>query len=88
MEVDPGSPAAPRRLFCPVGGCPCADANSARGWTSDSTVRAHVDAHLAGSLSGRVPAGLASRSLFAAVLDVRVVCVHSLRHPSHVQACC
>ena len=64
MEVDPGSPAAPRRLFCPVGGCPCADANSARGWTSDSTLRAHVDAHLAGSLSGQVPsAWLQDRSL-------------------------
>ena len=34
------------------------------GWTSDSTVRAHVDAHLAGSLSGRVPsAWLQDRSL-------------------------
>ena len=55
MEVDQGSPTVPRRFFCPVSGCPCADVTSARGWTSDSTLRAHVDAHLGGSLLGRVP---------------------------------
>lgn len=67
MEVDAGAAAsadvamapaaAPgQRLFCPVPGCPCADATRARGWTSAATLRKHVDAHLAGSLAGRVPA--------------------------------
>ena len=44
------------RLFCPVAGCPRADTARARGWTSAGTLRMHVDAHLAGSLTGRGPA--------------------------------
>ena len=57
-DVPMASAAAPspgQRLFCPVAGCPCADAARARGWTSAGTLRLHVDAHLAGSLAGRVP---------------------------------
>ena len=43
------------RLYCPVPGCPCADPARAPGWQSESTLRAHVDAHLSGSLLGQVP---------------------------------
>ena len=55
VPMAPGAVAGPR-LFCPVAGCPCADAARSRGWTSSGTLRMHVDAHLAGSLQGRVPA--------------------------------
>ena len=55
VPMAPAAVAGPR-LFCPVAGCPCADAARSRGWTSSGTLRMHVDAHLAGSLQGRVPA--------------------------------
>lgn len=53
MVVD--SPPAPHRLYCPVPGCPSADPSRAAGWTNKSTLRSHVDAHLAGTLQGQVP---------------------------------
>ena len=60
MEVDSAPAAAdaapPGRLVCPVLGCPCADASRHPGWTSEATLRAHVDVHLAGALAGEVPA--------------------------------
>ena len=52
-ERSPPRPA--QRVFCPVPSCPCSDARRARGWTSVSTMRNHIDAHLAGSLQGDVP---------------------------------
>lgn len=55
----PRSPSPPgdgRRIYCPVPGCPCADPARAPGWLNPATMRAHVDAHLAGSLQGEVPA--------------------------------
>ena len=63
MEVDGGrdrerSPARgqrPLRVFCPVEGCPCSDASSARGWASHSAMRPHLDDHAAGTLHGGVP---------------------------------
>lgn len=55
MEVDGGAHVA-GRVFCPVAGCPCADPLRARGWASATTMHAHIDAHLAGSLQGDVPA--------------------------------
>ncbi|CAK9056954.1 unnamed protein product [Durusdinium trenchii] len=56
-DVPMAAAAAPgQRLFCPVPGCPCADGARARGWASAGTLRTHVDAHLGGSLAGRVPA--------------------------------
>lgn len=44
------------RVFCPVPTCPCSDPARAAGWTNDTTMRTHIDAHLAGSLAGEVPA--------------------------------
>ena len=56
VPMAPAAASGPsQRLFCPVPGCPCADTARARGWTSAGTLRMHVDAHLAGSLVGRVP---------------------------------
>ncbi|CAE7571396.1 unnamed protein product [Symbiodinium natans] len=43
------------RTYCPVAGCPCSDPARARGWANESSMRAHIDAHLAGSLDGDVP---------------------------------
>ena len=43
------------RLFCPVPGCLHADPRQSRGWVSQETLRAHVDAHLSGHLQGDVP---------------------------------
>eukprot|EP00435_Cladocopium_sp_Y103_P050554 s2413_g15.t1 len=37
-------------------GSSCADPLRARGWASVNTMQAHIDAHLAGSLQGEVPA--------------------------------
>ena len=54
MDVDSGVDVS--RVYCPVVGCPCADPLRARGWTSVTTMQAHIDAHLAGSLQGDVPA--------------------------------
>ena len=61
MDVDgdgvPGEPAtASGRVYCPVPGCMCGDPRKARGWASDAGMRAHIDAHLTGSLQGEVPA--------------------------------
>ena len=54
---DVAMPAAgPGRLFCPVSGCPCGDAARCAGWTSETTLRRHVDLHLTGHLAGDVPA--------------------------------
>ena len=57
MQVD-GTGAAPlgRAVFCPVPGCPASDPARANGWANHTTVRAHIDAHLSGSLAGEVPA--------------------------------
>ena len=49
MQVD-------TRVFCPVPTCPCADPLRARGWRSVHTMQTHIDAHMAGSISGDVPA--------------------------------
>ena len=49
MQVD-------TRVFCPVPTCPCADPLRARGWRSVHTMQSHIDAHMAGSISGDVPA--------------------------------
>ena len=35
--------------------CPCSDATRAPGWSSEATLKGHVDAHLAGLLAGDVP---------------------------------
>ena len=51
MEVDAGL----ARVFCPVPGCPCADRTRARGWANHISMRHHIDAHLSGSLQGKVP---------------------------------
>ena len=52
------------RVFCPVMGCPCSDASSARGWTNHASMQAHLNDHCAGSLAGEVPAAyLAQHSL-------------------------
>ena len=48
-------PAAASRWFCPVTGCPCADASQAPGWSSLTTMLPHLNAHLSGSLQGQVP---------------------------------
>jgi hypothetical protein len=53
MDVDQGP--APR-VFCPVPTCPCSDRARAPGWADISTMHAHIDAHLAGTLAGDVPA--------------------------------
>ena len=46
---------AARRVFCPVPGCPASDPTKAYGWANQTTMRAHIDAHLSGSLAGEVP---------------------------------
>ena len=53
-ERSPPRPA--QRVFCPVPCCPCSDARRARGWTNVASMKNHIDAHLAGSLQGDVPA--------------------------------
>ena len=53
MDVDQGPTP---RVFCPVGTCPCSDRARASGWADLSTMHAHIDAHLAGTLAGDVPA--------------------------------
>ena len=35
------------RIFCPVAGCPCADAARAPGWKSNQTMLPHINGHLA-----------------------------------------
>ena len=55
-ERSPARGPRPPRVFCPVDGCPCADASSARGWASHSAMRPHLDDHAAGTLRGAVPA--------------------------------
>ena len=83
MDVDSDSLGAARRLFCPVGGCPCADATNARGWTSAGTLRAHVDAHLSGSLAGRVPpAWLQDRGLQQCLVCGLTVSTRYGTHPT------
>ncbi|CAE7486301.1 unnamed protein product, partial [Symbiodinium sp. CCMP2456] len=54
MEVEgaAGPNASDRRVYCPVPTCPCSDPRRARGWASDASMKAHIDAHLAGSLQG------------------------------------
>lgn len=51
----PMAAAGASRLFCPVPSCPCGDAARCAGWTSEATLRRHVDLHLTGHLSGDVP---------------------------------
>ena len=59
-----GRPANNPRVYCPVPGCPCSDAASARGWGSHGSTQAHLNDHCAGSLAGDVPAAyLAQHSL-------------------------
>ena len=41
------------RFYCPVEGCPAADAARHPGWQSAQALRAHVDAHMLGSMPGR-----------------------------------
>ena len=55
MQVDDGG-GRPRRVFCPVPTCPCHDTLRHRGWATAASMQAHVDAHLAGTLQGEVPA--------------------------------
>ena len=55
MAVDGGG-SHPDRVFCPVPSCPCSDPARARGWRSVHNMHSHIDAHLAGTLSGDVPA--------------------------------
>ena len=52
----PGDGASGGRLVCPVPTCPCSDAARHPGWSTAATLRAHIDAHLAGVLAGDVPA--------------------------------
>ena len=44
------------RCFCPVAGCPAADAQRARGWDNDAAMRPHLEAHRSCALQGAVPA--------------------------------
>eukprot|EP00973_Karenia_brevis_P027858 3837975-Karenia_brevis.AAC.1 len=37
---------------CPVRGCYCAEGSGHPGWPSEQALRAHVDAHLLGTLQG------------------------------------
>ena len=55
MQVDDGG-GRPCRVFCPVPTCPCHDTLRHRGWATAASMQAHVDAHLAGTLQGEVPA--------------------------------
>ena len=43
------------RVFCPVTGCPASDPTKANGWANQTTMRAHIDTHLSGSLAGEIP---------------------------------
>ena len=45
------------RMYCPVPGCPCADARRHKGWASLETMRAHLNWHCANSGEGRLPEG-------------------------------
>ena len=45
------------RVYCPVPACRCSDPAPAQGWANEASMRAHIDAHLAGTLEGDVPAG-------------------------------
>eukprot|EP00973_Karenia_brevis_P070792 9839888-Karenia_brevis.AAC.1 len=40
---------------CPVRGCYCARGSEHPGWETDQALRAHIDAHLLGTLRGEVP---------------------------------
>ena len=51
-----GGRAFASRVYCPVPGCPCADAARAPGRATAAMMHAHIDAHLSGALLGDVPA--------------------------------
>ena len=40
------------RVYCPVPACRCSDPARARGWANEASMRAHIDAHLAGLWKG------------------------------------
>jgi len=63
-------PPAAARVFCPVPGCPCADAANARGWATHAAMRPHLDDHAAGTLQGQLPPPY----LLAHDLDLCSVC--------------
>ena len=56
MDVDGRGPHSGSRVFCPVPGCPCSVPSHTRGWCSVTTMQSHVDAHMAGTLAGAIPA--------------------------------
>ena len=53
--VNSGSASSSRRLYCPVLGCPQADCRRAAGWTSQQSLRKHVEEHAAGRFMGTIP---------------------------------
>ena len=76
---DVAMPAAgPGRLFCPVSGCPCGDAARCAGWTSETTLRRHVDLHLTGHLAGDVPAAWLQARHRTGALLVALAWLHAL----------
>ena len=66
-QQDNAAPLAPQqsaRCYCPVPGCVCTDPLRAAGWQSVSSMRAHLEEHACGRLSGSIPADwLATHSL-------------------------
>lgn len=53
-----GIPAGPLpRVFCPVAGCPKACSASSPGWSSLSSMKAHLQEHAAGRVDGALPIG-------------------------------
>ena len=71
MDVDASGPG---RVYCPVAGCPCGDANRARGWSDNHSMRAHIDAHMAGT--GRGSSGLVAGPASATMHCVWAECLH------------
>ena len=80
MEVDA---AGPPRVYCPVPGCVQGDAARAKGWADNNSMRAHIDAHLAGTLQGDVPTEWlrSQRRQRCGVCGLSVSCRHSI-HPT------
>ena len=51
----PSGALPPRRMHCPIPSCPAADHTRHAGWTSMVGLRAHLQEHASGRLSGDVP---------------------------------